>query len=309
LNTILHALADHGLGVLFLNILATQLGLPVPAYPVLIVTGALSVDGRYSAAALLAAAAAACLLADLLWYAAGRRFGSRVLRTICRLSMSPDSCVRQTETLFERWGVWSLLIAKFIPGFGTIATALSGRQHVPLRLFVALDLLGALLYAGVGLGIGISFHAAVGDVLAVFENLGHIGLVVLGVALALFLASRWWQRHRLLVAMRTARITVDELDALIGSGSAPTIIDVRSAASRERDGAIPGALAWPLNVEGQAPDLARDVEVVVYCACPNEVSAARVAQQLQRAGFQHVRPLHGGIDAWIAAGMPVVRPA
>jgi membrane protein DedA with SNARE-associated domain len=118
-------LNDYGLSVAFFSVLVEQLGLPLPAYPVLIVTGALSVDGSHSALALLAVAVSACLIADLAWYAAGRRYGSRVLRTICRVSMSPDSCVRQTESLFERWGIWSLLVAKFVPGFATLATALA----------------------------------------------------------------------------------------------------------------------------------------------------------------------------------------
>ena len=309
MNTLLQGLADHGLSLVFLNVLAVQFGLPLPAYPVLIVTAALSVDGRYPAAALLAVAVAACLLADLAWYASGRRFGGRVLRTICRISISPDSCVRQTESLFDRWGIGSLLVAKFIPGYGAIATALCGRMGVPLPTFIALDAAGAALYAGVAIALGISFHAAIGGVLAVFEDLGRIGLVVVLVALLLFVANRWWQRYRMIRALRSARITVGELEALIGSGSAPAILDVRSAGSRERDGTIPGARPWSVHADGEsAPDVPRDTEVVVYCACPNEASAAKVAQQLQRAGFTRVRPLHGGIDAWIAAGLPVERP-
>ena len=311
MNTLLHWLADYGLGVAFLNVLAEQLGLPVPAYPVLIVTGALSLDGRYSTAGLLATAVAACLIADLAWYFGGRRFGSRVLRMVCRISISPDSCVRQTESLFARWGVWSLLVAKFIPGFGTIATALSGNMRLRLGAFIAADALGAALYAGIGITLGVWFHAAVDDVIAALESGGRWGLVAIAVALALFIAGKWWQRERLLRELRSTRITVPELEQLIGSGTPPAIIDVRSDTSRERDGAIPGALAWSLHAddEAAAPDLPRDVEVVVYCACPNEVSAARVARQLQRAGFKRVRPLHGGIDAWIAAGLPIERPA
>ncbi len=306
MNTILHWLAEYGLGVVFLNVWVEQLGLPVPAYPVLVVTGALSVEGRYPAAGLLAAAVSACLAADLVWYAAGQRYGSRVLRTICRISISPDSCVRQTESLFERWGVWSLLVAKFIPGFATIATALCGRMRVPLPAFIALDLVGASLWAGVGIAVGVVFHAAIDDVLLVFQSLGRIGLVLLLTALLLFIAGKWWQRYRMIRALRSTRITVADLQRLIDEGSAPAIIDVRSAGSRARDGSIPGALPWPVNAAaGSAPELPRDVEVVVYCACPNEVSAAKVAQQLRRAGFSHVRPLHGGIDAWIAAGLPL----
>ena len=307
MSTLVEWLAAYGLGFAFLNVLAEQIGLPVPAYPVLILTGALSVDGRYAWPALLAVTVLACLIADLAWYAAGRRYGSAVLRTICRISISPDSCVRQTESLFERWGIWSLLVAKFVPGFGTLATALSGNLRLPLAAFIAVDTLGALLYAGIGIGLGVMFHTAVDDVVAVFENLGRIGLVVLVVAVLLFLASRWWQRERLLRQLRGTRITVPELQALIGSGSAPAIIDVRSAGSRQRDGAIPGAQPWPAQAGDAAPALAQDVEIVVYCACPNEVSAAKVVRQLQRAGFRKVRPLLGGIDAWIAAGLPIER--
>ena len=308
-NTLLQWLAAYGLGFAFLNVLAEQLGLPVPAYPVLVVTGAMSVDGHYSALGLLAVAVLACLLADLAWYVAGRRYGSKVLRIICRLSISPDSCVRQTEALFERWGIWSLLVAKFVPGFATLATALAGRTRLPLAAFIAVDAIGAALYAGVGIGLGVVFHSAVDDVVAVFENLGRIGLVLLIVAVALFLASKWWQRERLLRQLRSARITVPELQQLIGSGRRPAIIDVRPAQHRQRDGAIPGALPWPEQAEGDAAALPREVEVVVYCACPNEVSAAVVARHLLRAGFINVRPLLGGIDAWIAAGLPVERPA
>jgi membrane protein DedA with SNARE-associated domain/rhodanese-related sulfurtransferase len=301
-------LTTHGVVIAFLAVLVEQLGLPLPAYPVLVVAGALSVGGNHSAFALHAAAVASCLLADLTWYAAGRRHGGRVLRTICRVSINPDSCVRATQSLFERWGIWSLLVAKFIPGFATIATALSGNMRLRLPAFIAVDAVGAALYVGIGVWLGVYFHEAVSDVLDVFEGLGRMGLLLLLAALAMFLATKWWQRERLLRELRGARITVPELQQLINAGVQPTFVDVRPAASRARDGTIPGALHLSLDrAREEAPDLPRDAEVVVYCACPNEVSAAQVARQLRRAGFLNVRPLMGGIDAWIAAGLPIER--
>jgi len=310
MNTAIQWLEAYGLGFAFLNVLVEQFGLPVPAYPVLVVTGALSVDGRFSAPALLATTVLACLMADLTWYAAGRRYGSRVLRMICRVSISPDSCVRQTETLFERWGVRSLVVAKFIPGFGTLAVALAGNMRVPLALFLVTDLAGAVLYCGVGIGIGLYFHDAVDQIVSVLEELGRIGLVLIAGGLVAFLLSKWWQRKRLLQELRGARITVPELQRLMVDGFRPAIIDVRPRASRARDGTIPGALAWPLEspqIGAAGPDQALDI--VVYCACPNEVSAARVARELKNAGFRNVRPLLGGIEAWIGAGLPVERAA
>lgn len=144
--------------------------------------------------------------------------------------------------------------------------------------------------------------------IGVLENLGRIGVALLPVALGLFVAAKWWQRYRLIRELRMTRITVPELQQLLGSGTAPAIIDVRSHSSRARDGAIPGALAWSAHADAAATGLASDADVVVYCACPNEISAAKVVQQLRKAGFSRVRPLLGGIDAWVAAGLPVERP-
>jgi membrane protein DedA with SNARE-associated domain/rhodanese-related sulfurtransferase len=308
LDTIVRWLGDYGLAVAFANVWAAQTGLPFPAYPVLIVTGALSAAGRYSTAALLATAVAACLLADLAWFAAGRRLGKRLLRVVCRISISPDSCVRQTETLFARWGIWSLLVAKLIPGFSTIATVLSGNARVPIALFLLMDALGSAVYAGIAIGLGIVFRDAVVEVLAVLSELGRIGPIVLLGAFVLFIAAKWWERHQLINELRMSRISVAELKNLLDAGAAPTIIDARPLHSRLRDGFIPGTVHWSQgDAQAPLPDTDPSAEVVVYCACPNEVSAAKVARRLRDAGFVNVRPLHGGIDAWIEAGLPIER--
>jgi membrane protein DedA with SNARE-associated domain/rhodanese-related sulfurtransferase len=308
MNSLLHLLGNHGLALAFVNVLLVQLGLPIPAYPTLIVTGALIAQANDSLAALLAVAVLACVIADVVWYAAGRRFGGRVVRTVCRVSLSPDSCVRQTETLFSRWGPASLLVAKFVPGFATIATTLAGSQRLRFATFVVLDAVGAALYAGVPIVLGGVFRDAVGSGLVIFAQMGRIGVGALLLALLLFIAVRWWQRQSLLRELRMTRISVAELAELIQSSAAPTILDVRSAESRQRDGTIPGAIHWAGEGEaGVGDEVARDAEIVVFCACPNEVSAARVARGLRQAGFRHVRPLHGGIDAWIDAGLPIAR--
>ena len=190
MNSLLQLLGDHGLAVAFVNVLLVQLGLPVPAYPALIVTGALIARADEPLAALLAVAVVACVIADVAWYLAGRRYGGRVVRTVCRISLSPDSCVRQTETLFTRWGPASLLVAKFIPGFATIATSLAGSQRLPFAVFVVLDAIGAALWAGVAIALGVVFRDAVGSVLDVLAQMGRIGVAVLVVLLLLFIAVR-----------------------------------------------------------------------------------------------------------------------
>ncbi len=310
MNHIISLLEQYGLAAVFLNIGLEQLGLPVPAYPVLILTGALSFNGQYSAGGLLLTAVLACLIADSIWYWAGHRYGSRVLKTLCRISLSPDSCVRQTESIFTRWGVRSLMLAKFIPGFASLATALAGRTGVPFGRFLFFDAIGATLYAGVGLAIGMVFHDAVADVLTIFEQMGRIGLMVLLAVFALFLAHKWWQRQRFYRQLRMARISPAELVKLTQGPQPTVILDVRTELSRAGGGIIPGALLWSDPDRKMATlDLPHDVAVVVYCACPNDASAAQVARRLMAAGFRNVRPLHGGIDAWQAAGLALEYPA
>lgn len=302
-------LQQHGLWLVAANVLALQLGLPLPAWPTLIVVAAL--PGGPPLALVLAVAVAASLIADLVWYAAGRRLGRRVLRMICRVSLSPDSCVQQTERLYTRWGPPSLAVAKFIPGFAAVATSMAGLVRTPLSRFLPFDALGAALWSGAALLLGRLFAGAVNELLAALEAAGRWGLLLLLTLLALSIALKALQRWRLIRRLRMARIGVDELAALLARGERPLVIDVRSPGA-QAGGRIPGAV-W---VDAQAFDesLRRsglrerlDDEVIVYCACPNEASAALVAKKLYQAGFRHVRPLGGGIEAWEQAGYAISR--
>jgi membrane protein DedA with SNARE-associated domain/rhodanese-related sulfurtransferase len=316
MEPLLTLVEHYGLWLVFGNVLALQLGLPVPAYPTLIVVGAVSARNGASVLPVIGVATAASLLADLVWYFAGARHGRRVLRLMCKLSLSPDKCVRQTERIYERWGAPSLLVAKFIPGFAAVATSMAGLLRVRLPAFVAFDGLGALLWSGLAVALGWLFREAVNDVIAVFQQAGRWGLVVLVSALALYLAVRALQRHQLIRRLRMARVSVDELGAMLARDERPLIVDVRSLASRN-EGRIPGAIwidsqAVDDSLRAEGLDEHRSREVIVYCACPNEYSAALVAKQLMRAGFERVRPLGGGIEAWVERGYALehgTRPA
>jgi len=296
---------QYGLWIVFLNVLIEQAGVPVPAYPTLMVAGALLVHAGYSMPQVLAAAVAASLVADLAWFFAGARFGRPVLRTLCRISLSPDSCVRQTESIYARWGAPSLLVAKFVPGFSAVATALAGLVGTRWTVFALFDSLGALLWAGVAVAVGSIFSDAVRDILDVLEALGKAGLLVTLGAFGTVILLKLRQRQRFYRQLHMDRITVDELRAMLDDGRAPSVLDVRSVAS-QRDGRIPGATAVDSQNLRQAIAAIKPTgEVVVYCACPNDASAVSIARQLIKLGFSRVRPLQGGIDAWIAAGYVV----
>lgn len=305
MNFLVHLIEQYGLALVFLNVLLEQAGAPIPAYPTLVITGALAAHGDYSAPALLLTAVGAALLADCGWYLTGRRYGRKVLTTLCRISLSPDSCVRQTESIYARWGAPSLMVAKFIPGFASVASALAGTLGTRRASFIFFDGVGAALWAGSAIYLGSLFSSTVDELLGALEQLGKWGALLLALALLAFVANKWWQRQSFLKSLCMARISVDELHALQQQGAEPTIIDVRSPAA-QGEGRIPGALTVaPDDVRSAALGTAPENEVIVYCACPNEASAAQVAKQLMQLGYRRVRPLTGGIDAWIAAGYPV----
>jgi membrane protein DedA with SNARE-associated domain/rhodanese-related sulfurtransferase len=298
-------LQHYGLGLVFVNVLALQAGLPVPAYPTLIAAGAY-LTGMHGVAALVATGALAAIVADTGWYLAGRRYGTRVLRMLCRISLEPDSCVRQTENIFARFGAPSMMFAKFIPGFATVSTAMAGAGRLPYWKFLFFDLIGATLWVGVGVGIGFVFRDAIGEAMETLQSLGKWGMILLGAALALYILVKWWQRRLFIRKLRMDRVTVHELKEMMTRDRVKVILDVRSPMMQKASGRIPGAR--PVDMTDIAASIAgvpTDGEIVVYCACPNEVSAVKVAEQLKRVGFKRVRPLHGGIDAWIEAGHDV----
>jgi len=304
-------IGEYGLLVVFLNVLVEQAGLPVPAVPTLVVAGALAANGQLPPAGVLAMALGGCLLADFAWYAAGRRFGHGVTRALCRISLSPDSCVRQSELRFQRWRGQVLLVAKFVPGLSTVAPPLVGAMGLGPGAFVLLDGAGSLLWAGLAVALGYAFSRQIDRVLDALESAGTLALGLLGTLLAAYILLKWWQRWRLLRSLRMARISVEELGRALAAGEAPVVVDVRTAAARALDGrVIPGALLLDLDdLEPVLRAVPPERELVLYCNCPNEISAARVAQRLIEHGYRRVRPLLGGLDAWDAAGLALERVA
>jgi membrane protein DedA with SNARE-associated domain/rhodanese-related sulfurtransferase len=299
--------APFGLTLIFLNVLLEQLGLPVPAVPTLVVAGALAANGRLPATAVFGLALAACLVGDSTWYLAGRRYGARVMKLLCRISLTPDTCVSQTQASFERWGPRALIIAKFVPGLSMIAPPLAGATRMSFARFVSFSAAGATLWVGAALFAGLLLKSQIAQLLPRLTGIGGTLAVILLVLLAAYIAFKWWERRRFYAVLDMARINVEELNERMQADAAPVVVDVRSATARDLERRrIPGALFVPMGeVERHMRDLPRDAEIILYCTCPNEASAAQAARLLFRQGFRRVRPLRGGLDAWIAAGYAV----
>jgi membrane protein DedA with SNARE-associated domain len=259
MTRLIQLLVAKGVPLVWLNVFLEQLGVPVPAVPTLIVAGALSRDNKMSSTHVLIAAVGASLIADWIWFILGRRFGYRILRTLCRISLSPDTCVRDTEERFERWGLKSLLIAKFIPGFSTVAPPLAGAGGQSTAAFLLYDGIGAIVWAGTFVALGRAFHHAIDRVFIALENLGWWSVALVAFALALVIIVKWAQRREFYKQLRMARVSIQELKDMLDRGQAPMIIDARSETARHRDRRrIPSAIT----VQDTMP---AGREIVVYC--------------------------------------------
>lgn len=295
--------------VAFLGVFAGAIGLPVPAMPTLIVVGSTLVTARdpMLIIATFLAALAGAFLGDAAWFLTGRRFGYRVLDGLCRISLSPDTCVRRASGFFEKRGVKLLLVSRFIPGLSLVAIPIAGASDTRFSRFTVYDLLGATLWISVGLSAGMLFYRQIDAVLALLRQFG-IGLAAAGIiALALWIVFRYVRRTLLILRLRKTRISVDELSMLLANEPGALIVDVRSTSSRRDDPfVIPGSRLFDLaTADVELATLPRHSAVVIYCSCPNEVSAARVAERLSKLGFANVRPLTGGLGAWRDAGRDV----
>jgi len=260
-------LIHHGHAVLFGWVFVEQLGVPVPAMPLLLAAGALSGTGYLNFFACLLFCVLGAVSSDSVWFQLGRHRGIKILQLLCRISLEPDSCVRRTEGIFSKQGARSLLVAKFIPGLGLVTPPLAGIFHMRFRRFLLFDALGTMLWAGAFLGLGYVFAGEIERVAASLASLGGWLLVVVFGALAAYIGYKFVGRQRFLRELRIARITVDELKQKLDAGEQITIVDLRHSMDFE---AAPEVIPGAVHIEAKELEeknnrLPRDGEVVLYC--------------------------------------------
>jgi membrane protein DedA with SNARE-associated domain/rhodanese-related sulfurtransferase len=307
MREVLQFVAQHGAAVVFAAVFIEQMGVPLPATPWLLAAGALAAAGELNLFAVVITAALGSILADAIWFYLGRSFGARVLSLLCRISLEPDSCVRKTQNVFTRYGVRGIIVAKFIPGLSTLVPPLAGNSGIKASQFLLFDALASFLYVAGFVFLGVLFSNQLEQIISALESLGGGALALVGSLLALYVGYRFFRRHQLLRELRMARITVDELNEMLQAGENPIVLDVRAMDDIEREPfLIRTARHMTLDeVETRHQEIPRDRDVILYCSCPNEASAARVALLLRRKGIVRVKPLLGGIDAWRERSFPM----
>jgi membrane protein DedA with SNARE-associated domain/rhodanese-related sulfurtransferase len=302
-----HILIAYGYLLLFGWVFVEQIGIPLPATPVLLAAGALSVDGPIHFHLALLTGIAAALLADSMWFLAGRRFGHHVLRILCKLSLEPTTCVRRTQDSFGRRRGVMLAFAKFVPGLATLAPPVAGQNGMAFPNFLFFDGIGATLWVSVLLEVGRLFGDALKRDPSLLNWAGRFSGALLILGIVGFLVVRLYRRRVVLRKLAASRLEPQELKKLIDAGEPLYIVDLRHPLELLPDPyMLPGALHFsPDDLAARQSEIPRDRDVVLYCTCPSEATAAKTAMTLVKFGIQRVRPLRGGFDEWKKLGYPM----
>ena len=306
---LLRAFTHHAYSILFAWVLVEQAGVPVPSVPVLLAAGTMSAAHRLHIAFVLPLVLLACLLADSVWFWLGRRYGTRIVNLLCRMSLEAASCVTRTQGSLTRRGGFTLLFAKFVPGLSTMAAPMTGQSGMSYRAFLLYDMTGALGWASAWLFGG----RFLGDLIErsnhLFSVVAHfaVGLVLLMIAGVLVV--RYVRRLKFQRELRGLRLEPAQLLAMIQDAERqglqpPFIVDLRHPLDVLSDPLmLPYALRiGPDELKQRHELIPRDRDVVLYCTCPSEETSAKVALELRRLGVRRVRPLRGGLQGWRDAG-------
>jgi membrane protein DedA with SNARE-associated domain/rhodanese-related sulfurtransferase len=302
-----HILLTYGYLLLFSWVLVEQFGIPLPATPVLLAAGALSAEGQMSFPLALLLGVMGALTADSTWFLVGRRYGHHVLRLLCKLSMEPTICVRRTQDSFGRRRGVTLMIAKFVPGLATLAPPVAGENGMNFWEFLFFDGIGATVWVLALLTAGRLFGDALKRDPSLLNWVGRFSGLLLVLGIIGFFVARIVRRRRFLRDLLKARLEPEDLKRQLDAGELVYIVDLRHPLELLPDPfTLPGALHFsPDSLAARHLEIPRDRDVVLFCTCPSEATAAKTAMTLIKLGIERVRPLRGGYDEWKRLGFPL----
>jgi len=294
--------------ILWVAVFARQACLPVPANLFLLTAGALARDGELNMLPVMVIGILGCLAGDLVWFEAGRHWGRQIIRVLCVFSSDPHYCAQRAHSIYARWGLRSLIVAKFIPGLDAVTPPLAGIEGSSRLAFLAYDSLGSLLWSGLYAVLGYLFASRLAIIAASIARFGDVLVAVVGIPLGFYVARRVWVMVQMLRHLRLRRITPALLHKKITSGEQLVIVDLlRFEEGHESHAGIPGAVRMdPARLRRRIRVVVPEsLGIVLYCSSSGELTSARVAVALQKLGISNVWVLEGGLAAWKKEDFPV----
>ncbi|MFD2146146.1 rhodanese-like domain-containing protein [Mucilaginibacter antarcticus] len=303
MNTLIELVQAYGLWIIFLITLLQSVGLPLPAFAILIVTAAVTPPHTLNIISLALTAIFGTLTGDIILYFAGKKLGTSVLGKLCRISLSPDSCVKSSGDIFNRYGPPALTVVKFVPGLSTLAPVVAGVYAMSMSSFIGYSIIAGAIYSIAAVSLGMLFRHEIGSLITTLTKFGKFGIVIVIILFVIYLFAKWLQRYLLIRQFKTDCVTVNDLLDLIQKRANPVIFDARPADQRTRNGFIPGSISISDNNLNEMANLySEHAEIIVYCSCPNELTAAKYAHKLRKNGLKRIRPLLGGVEEWAKSG-------
>jgi len=200
-----------------------------------------------------------------------------------------------------------LMFAKFVPGLSTLAPPVAGQNGMSYGAFVLYDGIGSTFWVGVTMLCGRFF----GDLLkhnpSLLNWVGRFSGALLILGIVGFFIARLLRRRMVLKELAASRLEPEELKQQLDAGQQVYIVDLRHPLELVPDPfTLPGAVHLsPDALAARHHEIPRDRDVVLYCTCPSEATAAKTAMQLHKLGIERVRPLRGGFDEWKRLGYPM----
>lgn len=194
---------QYGYLAIFVGVMLDNAGFPMPGEIILLVAGSLVASGDFALAPAVIAAATGALLSDSIWYAIGRSGSRHIIQVYCKMSFGSGACMAKTEDQLLHFGARSLIYARFIPGFRTFAAPMSGMSGVLYRQFFLYDGLGAVLWASLGVSVGMVFASQINVMIGHLESSRVVLLYLAGSLFLLFMLMKW------LIRMRHGRANLD----------------------------------------------------------------------------------------------------
>ena len=267
MQEILNFVIEHGYLLIFGWVALDQAGLPLPAAPLLLAAGVLIGIGQMSVIPVFLSVLIATLPIDLFWYWLGRLRGVRVLHLLCILSLEPDYCVRNTESIFHKLGPISLIVGKFVPGLQTLAPPMSGLTGISITTFLIYNTIGTMLWTGIMVGMGYFFHEEMEVIFVKMTELGTTAGILVGAIVALYFMSKIINRQRFLRSLRMRKLTPHEVNERLQRGDDLHVIDLRHDYDvKALPILLPNALRVPMEaIERHKGSIPKDSDILLCC--------------------------------------------
>jgi membrane protein DedA with SNARE-associated domain len=303
MDQLVSAIAEHGYGILFTFVFLEVIGLPLPAAPLLIIAGGASANGVLNPLKSILTALSAMVLGDALMFLLGRYTGWWLLGVLCRLSLSPESCILRSADAFYKRGRAVLIFAKFVPGISALAVPLAGSMKMRIPQFIAFDFGGALLYTLAYWSLGFICSGFVGPIIGGYSRVDDFLVWGIGIPVALYIVWRLFvlvreRKHDTVLRVSPAEVA-RKFDTV-------ALFDVRSHGYYEAGTMriLGSSRLEPNGVNQEFIELPKDRELVLYCTCVREATSVKVAHALAERGYR-VSVIKGGLRAWKKAGLPL----